>query len=413
MKSYEKITIMNDKGSIQVFQKIFNGMVGCVALCELIVDKLGKPFDYRFLLVNTAFEKQLEREIESTVGKTIKEICPNIEQTWIDKLGSVVLDDKPVQFIDFNQNTKRYYHINAFLQIENKFVMVIDDITKEKNSIEELKFQNTEKEKREAELVIANFELAFQNNEKEKRAEELIIANIELAFQSDQKEKRAAELVIANKELAFQNDEKEKRAIELVIANTELAFQSAEKEKRALELIIAKDKAEECGLLKSAFLENMCHEIRTPMNGIIGFSELLKNPNLTSEQQQDYIRIIEKSGRCMLTELDFLTSLFKPNFIKFEEVIRNNLYTNLTVEEYATLCNMSLSSFKRKFKEVYIDSPIKYLLKMKLQKASELLKDKNNRISFIAYDVGFESLTTFNRSFKAHYGKSPSEYRLS
>ncbi|OTE98161.1 diguanylate cyclase [Crenothrix sp. D3] len=104
---------------------------------------------------------------------------------------------------------------------------------------QELAFQNDEKEKRAAELVIANQELAFQNDEKEQRAAELVIANNELAFQNDEKEKRAAELVIANNELAFQNDEKEKRADELVIANQELVFQNDEKEQRAAELVIA------------------------------------------------------------------------------------------------------------------------------------------------------------------------------
>ncbi len=103
----------------------------------------------------------------------------------------------------------------------------------------ELAFQNDEKEKRAAELEIANIELAFQNDEKEKRAAELEIANIELAFQNDEKEKRAAELGVANKELAFQNDEKEKRAAELGVANKELVFQNDEKEKRAAELEIA------------------------------------------------------------------------------------------------------------------------------------------------------------------------------
>ena len=103
----------------------------------------------------------------------------------------------------------------------------------------ELIFQNSEKEKRSNELIIANEELSFQNEEKEKRADELIIANKELAFQNVEKEKRADELIIANKELAFQNSEKEKRADELIIANKELAFQNSEKEKRADELIIA------------------------------------------------------------------------------------------------------------------------------------------------------------------------------
>src|SRR5882762_5740643 len=110
------------------------------------------------------------------------------------------------------------------------------------NFNKELVFQNEEKKKRAAELIIANEELVFQNEEKEKRAAELGIANIELAFQNEEKEKRALEkekraeeLIIANKELAFQNKEKEKRAAELGIANIELAFQNEEKEKRALE----------------------------------------------------------------------------------------------------------------------------------------------------------------------------------
>ena len=99
--------------------------------------------------------------------------------------------------------------------------------------------QNKEKEKRSAELVIADKELQFQSEEKEKRAAELIIANKELLFESEEKEKRAAELTIANIELLFQNKEKEKRAAELTIANKELVFQNEEKEKRATELLIA------------------------------------------------------------------------------------------------------------------------------------------------------------------------------
>jgi AraC-like DNA-binding protein len=403
---------MNSKESNQFFQEIFNGMTGCIALCELIVDKLGKPIDYRFLMVNTAFEKKLERKINSTVGKTIKEIYPDIEQSWIDRLGSVVINNKPTKFIDFNHTTKKYHYVNAFLLLDNKFVMVVDDITSEKNSIEKLIFQNTEIEKQENLLIRANKELAFQRIEKEKKAAELLIANKELAFQNNEKQKRAEELVIAYKELLFQNKEKERLAADLVIANTQLELQNIEKEKHVLELITAKEKAEESDRFKSTFLANMSYEIRTPMNGILGFSELLKNPNLTAEIRQDYNRIIEKSGRNILIELEFLTSLFKQNFVRFDEVIRNNLYKNITVDEFANLCNMSPSSFKRKFKVVYEESPIKYLLKMKLNKACELLKNKNNLISHIAIETGFESTSTFNRAFKAFYGKSPTDYRL-
>jgi len=103
----------------------------------------------------------------------------------------------------------------------------------------ELVFQNEEREKRAAELIIANKELAFQNEEKESRASELIVANKELVFQNEEREKRAAELIIANKELVFQNEEKEKRTEELITTYQKLVFQNEEKEKRAAELIIA------------------------------------------------------------------------------------------------------------------------------------------------------------------------------
>ncbi|MBK7175008.1 MAG: PAS domain S-box protein [Bacteroidales bacterium] len=77
------------------------------------------------------------------------------------------------------------------------------------------------------------------------------------------------------------------------------------------ELIKAKDQAQESDRLKSAFLANMSHEIRTPMNGILGFSELLKRPNLTGEQQKEYIRIIEKSGARMLNIINDIIDISK------------------------------------------------------------------------------------------------------
>jgi len=88
--------------------------------------------------------------------------------------------------------------------------------------------ENEEKEKRAAELLIANKELVFQNEEKEKRASELILANKELAFQNEEKDKRAAELAIADKELVFQTGEKADRAAELIIIIKELTLKNEE-----------------------------------------------------------------------------------------------------------------------------------------------------------------------------------------
>lgn len=77
------------------------------------------------------------------------------------------------------------------------------------------------------------------------------------------------------------------------------------------ELIQAKDKAEESDRLKSSFLANMSHEIRTPMNGILGFTELLKEPELTGEQQKYYIEIIQRSGLRMLNIINDIIDISK------------------------------------------------------------------------------------------------------
>jgi CheY-like chemotaxis protein/anti-sigma regulatory factor (Ser/Thr protein kinase) len=55
----------------------------------------------------------------------------------------------------------------------------------------------------------------------------------------------------------------------------------------------------------------MSHEIRTPMNGILGFSNLLKTPNLSGEEQQEYIEVIEKSGKRMLNIINDIISISK------------------------------------------------------------------------------------------------------
>ena len=77
------------------------------------------------------------------------------------------------------------------------------------------------------------------------------------------------------------------------------------------EMLIAKEHAEESDRLKSAFLANMSHEIRTPMNGILGFAELLKDSDLTGEEKDEYIQVIEKSGVRMLNIINDIVCISK------------------------------------------------------------------------------------------------------
>lgn len=97
-----------------------------------------------------------------------------------------------------------------------------------------------------------------------------------------------------------------------------------ENQAKTKELEIAKTKAEESDKLKSAFLMNLSHEIRTPMNAVLGFSELLSSSELTEIERNEYIDVIQQSGKNLLDIIDDLvemskidSQLIKPNLQPF------------------------------------------------------------------------------------------------
>ncbi|MFB0925754.1 MAG: PAS domain S-box protein, partial [Vicingaceae bacterium] len=120
------------------FEQIFDTVTMAMAICELITDKQGHPIDYRFLKINDAFEKQTGILIKASIGKTIKEIFPDVEQSWIEKYGSAIINNKPISFTDFNHNTNKFYNASAFKLSGNTFAMYFEDITAQKNTESQL-----------------------------------------------------------------------------------------------------------------------------------------------------------------------------------------------------------------------------------------------------------------------------------
>ncbi len=94
-------------------------------------------------------------------------------------------------------------------------------------------------------------------------------------------------------------EKKQNKAIRELInkKNSELLLKNHELRK-------ARDRAEESDKLKTAFLNNMSHEIRTPMNGIVGFSEMLNSPDISSEERVYFSKIIQNSSYQLLRIID-------------------------------------------------------------------------------------------------------------
>jgi len=77
------------------------------------------------------------------------------------------------------------------------------------------------------------------------------------------------------------------------------------------ELKEARDKAQESDRLKTSFLANMSHEIRTPMNGILGFANLLRDPDVSEEQKDLYLKHIDQSSNQLLNIIDDIIDISK------------------------------------------------------------------------------------------------------
>ena len=300
-KSSDKYTELYDFAPTGYFALSKEGVI--IELNLSGADMLGKERVYfknnRFGFFITDETKQVFNAFLTFVfEKKVKTFCEVIltpfdsEQIYVLITGIVIEDGEQclINVVDITQHKMEHQLIIA----KNK----------------ELASQNTLIAKRAAELVIANKELIYQNEEKERRAAELVIANMEKAFEKEDKEKLTDDLRIAETKAKI-IEEKEKLNEELVLANKELSFQIFEKELLAEKLIVAKNRAEESERMKSAFLANMSHEIRTPMNGILGFLQLLKNPDLSNETQQKFISMIEQGGDRMLEIINDLIDISK------------------------------------------------------------------------------------------------------
>ena len=116
------------------FKQLFTSLHDGFALHEIILDKNGRPVDYRFLEANPAFENMTGLKASEIIGRTVREIIPTLENYWIEIYGKVALTGKPIKFENYVHQLKKHYRIHAYSPSKNKFACITEDITEAKKS---------------------------------------------------------------------------------------------------------------------------------------------------------------------------------------------------------------------------------------------------------------------------------------
>jgi AraC-like DNA-binding protein len=142
---------------------------------------------------------------------------------------------------------------------------------------------------------------------------------------------------------------------------------------------------------------------------------LFKNPSLADEEVlalklKEIVLILSKMDNSGVRQI--LKNLFNPTSVAFKRTIEAHLFSQLSLDDLASLTNNSLSSFQRQFKKLYQTTAANYIKNKRLEKSAELLKISDLSITEISDECIFSDLAHFSNSFKEKYNLTPSEYRL-
>jgi len=142
---------------------LFREMQNGFAHSEIICNAQGHPINSRYLAVNPAFERITGRKAEDVVGKTILEVFPSLEPSWIETFGRVALTGEPAQFESQASEVGITFDVSAFCPAPNQYAYTFSDISERRKAENEIRRLHTELEQRvverTAQLEAANKEL--------------------------------------------------------------------------------------------------------------------------------------------------------------------------------------------------------------------------------------------------------------
>lgn len=108
-----------------LFEELWSGM----AHHEIVYDEDGRAIDYRFLAINPAFQRFTGLNPDDLIGKTVREVLPQTEDHWIQRLARVAETGKPEHFVEYAQEFDKFYEVRVFATEPGKCAAMFHDVT--------------------------------------------------------------------------------------------------------------------------------------------------------------------------------------------------------------------------------------------------------------------------------------------
>ncbi|MFI3333359.1 MAG: AraC family transcriptional regulator [Rikenellaceae bacterium] len=166
-----------------------------------------------------------------------------------------------------------------------------------------------------------------------------------------------------------------------------------------------------CRIGNSITIKSPSH-IKSFFNSAIDY---LYDENFSHDQAAESIKmteliyhIISQEDCCLKSKVIGCIDLDKSSF---EQVIYANTFNDIPIEKLATMCNRSLTSFKKEFRRIFDTSPHQWFLRQRLSYARLLLISTRKSIAEIGVECTFPNTSHFIKLFKRSYHETPATYR--
>ncbi|WP_414569934.1 PAS domain S-box protein [Nostoc sp. CCY 9925] len=346
------------------YRMLFDSIDEAFCLCEMLFDENGKPNDYRFVEVNQVFEKLTG--LKEVVGKTARELVPNLEASWFEIYGRVVLTGEPVRFEDQSVAMNRWFDVNAFRVGDphsRKFAILFTNISDRKQA-EKALVESEERFRNMADnapvmvwvtdtrgyctyLSQSWYEFTGQTEktglgfgwfdavhpEDRESAKNIFLGANEhrepfrLEYRLQHKDGKYRWAIDAASPW-FGVDGEFKGYIGSVIDISDRKRAEQEREQLLAREQAAREEAERANRVKDEFLAIVSHELRSPLNPILGWSKLLQTRNLDRAKTAQALSTIARNATLQAQLIEDLLDISK--------ILRGKLSLNFSPVDLAS-----------------------------------------------------------------------------